>query len=361
MENKKQSSYFRKNVDKMTGYIPGEQPQDGLYIKLNTNENPYAPSPKVLSALRDEINDSLRLYPDPVSTGAREKIAEVFGTKPERVMVGNGSDDLLTIITRSFISKDDKVVYPYPTYLLYKILSKIQNAEECIIDFREDYSLSDNILVKDASVTFMCNPNSPSGTMIPVEKISEIAGKIDGIIVVDEAYADFANDNCLRLVDKHLNLIVLRTLSKSYSLAGMRLGFAIAQEALINGMMKVKDSYNVDRLSMTSAVAALDDQETFRQNVSRIIKTRERLIDSLKELGFFVYPSQTNFVMIKCSDSCEAKDIYRELKERKILVRYIEEPKLNDCLRITVGTDKEIDTLLEKLAEIKLVLLNQNS
>ena len=345
----------------MTGYIPGEQPQDGLYIKLNTNENPYAPSPKVLSALKGEINDRLRLYPDPVSTGAREKVAEVFRTKPEMVMVGNGSDDLLTIITRSFVSKDDKVVYPYPTYLLYKTLSEIQNAKECIIDFREDYSLSEDILVKGAAVTFMCNPNSPSGTMIPVEKISEIAGKIDGIIVVDEAYVDFADDNCLRLVDKHPNLIVLRTLSKSYSLAGMRLGFAIAQEVLINGMMKVKDSYNVDRLSMASAVAALDDQETFRQNVSRIIKTREHLVDSLKELGFFVYPSQANFVMIKCKDSCEAKEIYRELKERKILVRYIDQPRLDDCLRITVGTDEEIDTLLKELAEIQLVLLNQNS
>ncbi len=337
----------------MTGYVPGEQPQDGLYIKLNTNENPYAPSPKVLSALKDEINESLRLYPDPVSTGAREKVAEVFGTKPERVMVGNGSDDLLTIITRSFVSKDDKVVYPYPTYLLYKILSEIQNAKECIIDFREDYSLSDEILVEGAVVTFMCNPNSPSGTMIPVERISEIAGKIDGIIVVDEAYADFAEDNCMRLVDKHPNLIVLRTLSKSYSLAGMRLGFAVAQEELIKGMMKVKDSYNVDRLSMVSAVAALEDQETFRQNVSRIIKTRKYMTGSLKKLGFFVYPSQANFVMIKCEGSYEAKEIYRKLRERKILVRYIDEPKIDDCLRITVGTDKEIDTLLEKLAEIK--------
>jgi len=165
----------------------------------------------------------------------------------------------------------------------------------------------------------------------------------------------------MRLVDKNPNLIVLRTLSKSYSLAGMRLGFAVAQEELINGMMKVKDSYNVDRLSMASAVAALGDQETFRQNVSRIIKTREHLIDSLKELGFFVYPSQSNFVMIKCEGSYEAKEIYRELKERKILVRYIDQPKLDDCLRITVGTEGEIDTLLKKLAEIQLVLLNQNS
>jgi histidinol-phosphate aminotransferase len=253
------------------------------------------------------------------------------------------------------------VVYPYPTYLLYKTLSEIQNAQKCIIDFSEDYTIPEEILVKDAAVTFICNPNSPSGTTIPVEEVSEIAGKIDGIIVVDEAYVDSAEDNCLRLVDKHPNLIILRTLSKSYSLAGMRLGFAVAQEVIINGMMKVKDSYNVNRLSMASANAALDDQETFRENVSRIKKTRLHLIESLKKLGFFVYPSQANFVMIKCASTFEAKDIYRELKERKILVRYIEQPSLYDCLRITVGTDKEIDTLLEKLEEIQLVLLNQNS
>lgn len=356
----KQTSYFRNNIEKMCGYVPGEQPQDGVYIKLNTNENPYPPSPKVLAALKNEINERLRLYPDPISTSAREKVAEIFKTKPDRVMIGNGSDDLLTIIIRSFVGEDSKVVYPYPTYLLYKTLSEIQNAQECIIDFREDYTISEEILVKDASVTFICNPNSPSGTAIPVAEISDIAGKIDGILIVDEAYVDFAEDNCMRLVDKHPNLIVLRTLSKSYSLAGMRLGFAVAQEDIINGMMKVKDSYNVDRLSMASAVAALNDQETFRENVSRIKQTRSRLTESLKKLGFFVYPSQANFVMIRCENACEAKDIYLELKERKILVRYNDQPRLDDCLRITVGTDREIDILLEKLAEVQTVLLNQN-
>ena len=350
-----QSTYFRKNIDKMSGYVPGEQPQDGVYIKLNTNENPYPPSPKVIAALKEEINEKLRLYPDPNATSARKKVAEVFDTRPERVMIGNGSDELLTIIVRSFAGKGDKVVYPYPSYLLYKTLSEIQDAEECIIDFLEDYTLPGEIVVEGAAVTFMCNPNSPSGTMIPVEEVSGIAGKIDGILVVDEAYVDFADDNCMRLVDKHPNLIVLRTLSKSYSLAGMRLGFAVAQEGLINGMVKVKDSYNVDRLSMASAVAALGDQETFRENVARIRRTRERLIDALKNLGFFVYPSQANFVMIKCQNARNAREIYQEMKKRKILIRYIEQPRLDDCLRITVGTDKEINTLLDNLAEIKIL------
>ncbi len=337
----------------MSGYVPGEQPQDGQYIKLNTNENPYPPSQKVIIALKDEVNEKLRLYPDPGAMSAREKVAEIFGTRPEMVMIGNGSDELLTIIVRSFVGEGDKVVYPYPSYLLYKTLSEIQDAEECVIDFLEDYTLPEEIVVEDAAVTFICNPNSPSGTMVPVEEVSNIAGRIDGVLVVDEAYVDFADDNCMRLVDKHQNLIVLRTLSKSYSLAGMRLGFAVAHEGLINGMMKVKDSYNVDRLSMASAVAALGDQKTFRENVTRIKETRERLIDSLIKLGFFVYPSQANFAMIKCRDANKAREIYQELKKRKILIRYIEQPRLEDCLRITVGTDEEIDALLDNLAEIK--------
>ena len=353
MKTKKQLNYFRKNIEKMSGYVPGEQPQDGVYIKLNTNENPYPPSPKVIAALKETVNDKLRLYPDPNATSAKEKAAEIFSTKPERVMLGNGSDELLTIIMRCFAGEGDKIVYPYPTYLLYKTLSEIQDANACIVDFPEDYSLPEEILVEGAAITFICNPNSPSGTLIPADKVSNIASKIDGVIVVDEAYVDFADDNCMRLVNEHPNLIVLRTLSKSYSLAGMRLGFAVAREDLINGMMKVKDSYNVDRLSMVSAVAALDDQETFRANVTRIKKTRERLIDSLKDLGFFVYPSQANFVMIRCANAHNAKDIYLELKERKILIRYIDQSRLGDCLRITVGTDEEINTLLEKLEEIK--------
>jgi histidinol-phosphate aminotransferase len=353
METKTRSSYFRKNIEGMAGYVPGEQPQDGVYIKLNTNENPYPPSPRVIAALKDAVNEKLRLYPDPNTTSVKEKVAEVFNTNPERVMIGNGSDELLTIIVRCFVGEGGKIVYPYPTYLLYKTLSEIQDARACIVDFLEDYSLPEEILVEGAAVTFICNPNSPSGTLIPVDKVSNIAGKIDGVIVVDEAYVDFSDDNCLRLVDKHPNLIVLRTLSKSYSLAGMRLGFAVAQEDLIRGMSKVKDSYNVGRLSMASAVAALDDQETFRGNVIRIKKTREHLINSLKKLGFFVYPSQANFVMIKCRNVNNAKEIYQELKKRKILVRYIDQPRLDDCLRITVGTDEEINKLLEKLAEIK--------
>jgi len=356
MTMRTKSSYFRKNIDRMDGYVPGEQPQDGVYIKLNTNENPYPPSPKVLTALKEAVNEKLRLYPDPNATTVKEKVSEILGIRSERVMVGNGSDELLTIIIRCFVGEGDKVVYPYPTYLLYKILSDIQDGQVCTVNFLEDYSLPEEIVNKEASIIFICNPNSPSGTMVSVEEISKIAGKTESVIVVDEAYVDFASDNCLRLLDVHPNLIILRTLSKSYSLAGMRLGFAIAQEDLIRGMIKVKDSYNVDRLSIAAAIAALGDQETFRENVVKIQKTRKRLMDSLENLGFHVYPSQTNFVMIRCSSNLLAKEIYERLKKEKILIRYIEEPRLADCLRVTVGTDREIDILLDKMKKIKSVI-----
>ncbi len=345
-------SYFRDNIERMAGYQPGEQPKDGIYTKLNTNENPYPPSPKVIAAIKDAANNSLRLYPDPLATSVREKVANVFGTKPENVLVGNGSDDLLTIIIRSFVGKGDKVVYPYPTYMLYKSLAELQDATACPIDFPDDYSLPHSIAVRGAKVTFIANPNSPSGTIIPTEEISKLAKKMDGVLVLDEAYADFADSNCLTLVDKHPNILILRTLSKSYSLAGLRLGFCIANETIIQGMIKAKDSYNVDRLSMAAAVAALDDQETMKKNAAMIKETRAFLSESLSEMGFFVYPSQSNFVFFRCPSVFAARQIMQKLKLRKILVRYFDIPKADDCLRVTVGTKEEIGCFLDNLWDI---------
>ncbi|HHT9130680.1 MAG TPA: histidinol-phosphate transaminase, partial [Candidatus Brocadiaceae bacterium] len=329
----------------------GEQPKDGIYIKLNTNENPYPPSPKVSNTIKEAVNNSLRLYPDPLATAARMKIAEILGTKPERVMAGNGSDDLLSIIIRSFAGPGDKVVFPYPSYMLYKTLAELQDGIACPIDFTEDYSLPDEFIVRGAKVTFIANPNSPSGTMISPDEISKIASLIDGVLVVDEAYADFADDNCLRLVEQHNNILILRTLSKSYSLAGIRLGFCIAQETLIQGMMKVKDSYNVDRLSIAAVVAALDDQKSMKAHVEKIKETRNYLTKSLQDIGFFVYPSQTNFVLAWCMSGVSARHLYQTLKSKKILVRYFNLRRLDDCLRITIGTREEIDTLLKNLKE----------
>ncbi len=345
-------SYFRKNIDNMEGYVPGEQPKGGNVVKLNTNENPYPPSPAVIEALQKEINGDLRLYPDPIAGSAKNEIGKLFNISPNSVIVGNGSDDVLTMIIRSFVGPGDKVVIPYPTYSLYETLAELQDGEICNIDFNDDFSLSDNIVVKDARVTFLSNPNSPSGTMIPPEKVLDIAKKIEGVLVVDEAYADFAETNCVGLIDKCPNVIVLRTLSKSYSLAGLRLGIGMAQEELINGMTKVKDSYNVDRLGIVGLVAALKDQDHMQDNAEKIKKTRVFLSESLTNWGFHVHPSQSNFIFAKCPGNVNANELFSELKNRQILVRYFNKPKTDDCLRITIGTDDEIKTLLTNIADI---------
>ncbi|MGQ3685730.1 MAG: histidinol-phosphate transaminase [Candidatus Loosdrechtia sp.] len=345
-------SYFRNTIEKISGYIPGEQPKDGVFIKLNTNENPYPPSPKVLQALRETINESLRLYPDPAATAARLKIAEILGIKPERVMAGNGSDDLLSIIIRSFVNPGDKVVFPYPSYMLYETLAELQDASAYTIDFTGNYSLPEGFVVKDAKVTFIANPNSPSGTMISPDEISGIASRIDGVLVIDEAYADFSEENCLSLVEHHDNIIILRTLSKSYSLAGIRFGFCIAQEPIIQGLMKVKDSYNVDRLSIAAAVAALEDQDNMKMNVRKITETRQSLTTALQDMGFSVYPSKTNFILAECMEGISAYELYQALKSRKVLVRYFNLRRLDNCLRITIGTKEEIDILLKHLREL---------
>src|SRR3989338_352109 len=327
---------FRKNIQKMKGYVPGEQPQEPGFIKLNTNENPYPPSPRVIATLKESASNLLRLYPDPLVTKLREKTAEVLGTRPGRVLVGNGSDELLGIIARAFAGPGDKIVFPSPTYLLYKTLAEIQDARVVEIDFPEDFSLPKDVVVKGARITFLCNPNSPSGTMVWPE----------------EAYVEFADTNCLPLIEEHPNVLILRTVSKSYSLAGLRLGLCIGQEGLIQGLLKVKDSYNVDRLSMAAGVAALDDQEHLKRNVEKIRQTRSYLAESLREMGFFVYPSQSNFVLFRTPSPQAAREIYQQLKAQKILIRYVEYKRFEDCLRVSVGTKEEIDAFLDCLAEI---------
>lgn len=343
---------FRKSIQKMKGYVPGEQPQEPGFIKLNTNENPYPPSPRVIAALKESASNLLRLYPDPLAAKLREKAAEVLGTRPERVLVGNGSDELLSILARAFVDPGDKIVFPSPSYLLYRTLAEVQDAQAVEVDFPEDFSLPGDIAVKDARITFLCNPNSPSGTMVWPEEVSRLAREIDGVLVIDEAYVEFADTNCIALVEKHPNVVILRTVSKSYSLAGLRLGFCIAQEGLIHGLLKVKDSYNVDRLSIAAGIAALDDQEHLRKNVEKIRETRGYLTESLREMGFFVYPSQSNFVFFRTPGAQVAREIYQQLKAHKILIRYVEYRRFEDCLRVSVGTKEEIDTFLDRLAEV---------
>ncbi|MFC1671558.1 histidinol-phosphate transaminase [Planctomycetota bacterium] len=343
-------SYFRKNIDEMTGYTPGEQLGKG-YIKLNTNENPYPPSPGVIEAIRAEANDSLKLYPAPFADALREKAADSFNLSPENVMVGNGSDDLLTIAVRAFVGEGETIAYPWPSYILYPTLCRIQDAARLEVPFPSDYSLPEGLFGTDARLTFVNNPNSPTGTFVPVADVEQFASQTSGVVLVDEAYVDFAEEDCLSLVSKHENVLVLRTFSKSFSLAGVRIGLAFSTPEIIQGMMKVKDSYNADRLSIAAGAAALDDMEHMTTNAAKIVTDRVKLTAELQARGFEVLPSQANFVMAR-PPAPPARELYEQLKERKILVRYFDEPSVSDYVRITVGTPEQIAALLGAIDEI---------
>ena len=346
-----QRSFFRTNIAAMEGYIPGEQPQTGAYIKLNTNENPYPPSPAILDQLRQSCTDDLRLYPDPGAGSLRSKLSNVFGPSPEHFIVGNGSDELLTIIIRSFAGEEDKIAYAYPTYGYYQPLIDVQGAQAVVVDYPDDFSLPPQLSETGARITFIVNPNAPSGTLVSSSEIAQVAENVRGILVVDEAYVDFSDGGSIQLIRDFDNVIVVRTMSKSFSLAGMRIGFACASPELVTGMWKVKEHYNLNRLSLVAAEAALEDIASMRTHAEQICQTRTRLTKDLRTLGFFVWDSAANFVLAR-SPHTPAEHLYNMLRERKILVRYFNQPRLDDCLRISIGTDAEIDAFTRTLREI---------
>jgi histidinol-phosphate aminotransferase len=335
----------------MQGYVPGEQPQDTRYLKLNSNENPYPPSPHVVAVLQHAISEDLRLYPDPVANRLRDIAATVYGLSRGQILVGNGSDDLLTILTRTCVGPGDRVAYPVPTYSLYDVLVAMQDGEAVRVPFPDDFSLPPQLVEVDAKLTFLCHPNAPSGILTPLAQVEELARRVRGILVIDEAYVDFADENALPLLHRYPHVVILRTFSKSFSLAGMRIGLAFAHPDFINELMKVKDSYNVNRLSIVAAIAALEDYAWMQRNVEKIRATRARLTAALHELDYFVYNSQANFVLAR-KKAVNQEPMYRGLKEQGILVRYFSSPGLIDCLRITVGTDEQIDRLLDAMTQL---------
>jgi histidinol-phosphate aminotransferase len=345
------TDFLRANVRAMAGYTPGEQPRDDVFVKLNTNENPYPPSPRVFDALRAALTgDRLRKYPDPVGTAFRQTAAHVLGIDPDGILIGNGSDDVLTILTRACVPDGGLVVSPAPSYLLYRTLAELQNARFQTVPFRDDWTLPEPWPQPAAHLTFVANPNSPSGTAVSPDALYALAEQVRGALVIDEAYVDFADQHALALT-RRKNVVVTRTLSKSYALAGVRFGFAVADPALVRELVKVKDSYNCDVLSLTAAAAALEDQEYLRATRARILATRQRLEARLAALGFTVTPSQSNFVWCRRADR-PVKPIYEELKRRRILVRYMNYAGYGDGLRVTVGTDEEIDRLGAELQAI---------
>ena len=342
------SQHLRPNIRAMAGYTPGEQPQGDGIVKLNTNENPYPPSPHALNAMAELLrSDRLRKYPDPLGTAFRQTASKLFGVDPDGILIGNGSDDILTILTRAFVPEGGLIVSPTPSYLLYSTLADIQGAKFAGVPFTKDWQLLTPWPMRDAHLTLVANPNSPTGTRVSNPALEALANELRGPLVIDEAYADFADTNAISLA-RLPNVVVTRTLSKSYSLAGLRFGFAIASPSLIREFIKVKDSYNCDALSLAGAQAALEDQDYLQQTRTKIVATRARMSAELGKLGFNVLPSQANFVWATRSNR-PVKPIFEELKARKILVRYMNYSGHGDGLRISVGSDAEIDRLLDEL------------
>lgn len=343
--------FLRPNIRQLKPYQPGEQPQAGKYIKLNTNENPYPPSPKVIAAIQQAAADGLERYPDALGTAFRLRAAEVLGVEPDGILCGNGSDDILTILTRAFVGAGERLRLPYPSYILYRTLAELQEADFEEVRFQPDFSLGADFFAPADSLklAFLPNPNSPSGTVLPPEDILRIAEQLPCPLLVDEAYADFADSNCLELVRSNPKIMVSRTLSKSYGLAGLRFGYLVAQPEIVQVLRGVKDSYNCDRLSLAGATAAIDDQDWLKENVAKVKATRGRMTAALRELGFEVAESQANFVWCTHAER-PLKPLYEQLKRDRVLVRYMTYDGWGDGLRISVGTEDQIDACLSLLA-----------
>jgi histidinol-phosphate aminotransferase len=343
--------FIRSTVRALEGYVPGEQPAPGArVVKLNTNENPYPPSPRVLEAIRAIPAGALQRYPQPMADAFRETAARILGVPPEAILAGNGSDDILTIATRTFLAPGDALACAEPTYSLYPVLARLQDARIVGVPWGPGWSLPiDALIATGARAIYLANPNAPSGTAVPVAAVEALARAFDGALLVDEAYADFADGHCLDLARRLPNVIVSRTMSKAYSLAGVRFGFAVAHPSVIAEMAKVKDSYNCDAIAIAAATAALADQAYAKETWVKVRAERIRLTRALEAMGWTVLPSQTNFVLATVPGG-RAKHVHMALKARGVLVRHFDAPGLADKVRITVGTPEDTDALLAALA-----------
>jgi histidinol-phosphate aminotransferase len=345
--------YGRKILEAVTGYVPGEQPVDLNVIKLNTNENPYSPSPRVVEAMRALGTEALRRYPDPSASAFRQECAKRYGLPgTDWIIAGNGMDELLSLVIRTFVDPDEKVLAPYPTYSLYDVLCKLHGCEMISVDLDGHFQLPERFYETPAKLCLLARPNAPSGVSVPRVDVERLCQGFPGIVVIDEAYVDFGDDHCMDFPARFENAVVMRTFSKSFSLAGMRIGIAVARPEIINEFMKVKDSYNMSAFSEAAALAAVKDYGYMRDNVERVRATRGRLHTALAAMGFDIPESQSNFLLARWDGTPTAREIFETLRDRGIYVRYFASRGLENALRITVGTDEQCGALVHALAEI---------
>jgi histidinol-phosphate aminotransferase len=343
---------LRKNIAEMAGYVPGYQPEDiASYIKLNTNENAYPPSPRVFEAIANEAGEALRRYPDASSRLAREEAAKLSGFDPSWIIMANGSDEVLNNLIRAFAGEGDEIAYVHPSYSYYGTLAEVQGAKVRTFGLSEAFEPAGIPEGYDCKLFFLTNPNAPLGFTYTQSYIAELAGRISGVLVLDETYADFGVENSLELVRSLDNVVVTRSLSKSYALAGMRLGLAIGRPEVIAALNKIRDHYNLDRLAQAAAVAALSDQRYFLDCIAKIKATRDWFTAELGKIGYDVIPSSGNYVFATPPDRDGAR-IYQGLYDRKILVRHFSDPVLCHGLRITIGTQQEMERTVQALREI---------
>lgn len=353
------SKYWNDKVKEIEPYVPGEQPKDKKYIKLNTNENPYPPSRKVIEAIKNAVNDDLKLYPDPTCSDLINEIAKYYNLNEDEVFIGNGSDEVLAFSFMTFFSKDKKVLFPDISYSFYPVYAELLNLDYKLVKLDEEFNIPLDELKKQNSGVIIPNPNAPTGKYIDVEELKKLVEyNKDNVVIIDEAYIDFGGESMVKYIKTYDNLLVIQTLSKSRSLAGLRVGFALGHKDLIEGLNRIKNSinsYTIDRAALAGAKAAIQDNEYFEEITKKIINTREKVCMELEKLNFKVLESKANFVFASHSE-VSGKYLYETLKDSGILVRHFNKNRIDNFLRITIGIDEEMEKLIEKL---KLILDNK--
>lgn len=348
-------SFFSQKANNILPYIPGEQPKDNEYIKLNTNENPYSPSMRAIEKIKSINFSRLRLYPDPDCTELRNTYSKILGVKSENIFVGNGSDEVLATAFQTFFMEKENVLMPDISYSFYPVYSDLYNVNVKKIPIKEDFTIDIKDYMIENNGIIIANPNAPTSLSIPRQNLELLLeNNNNSVVLIDEAYVDFGRETVVKLIEKYKNLLVVRTLSKSYSLAGLRVGFAIGDKELIDGMNKIKNSFNsypIDMIAQIIAEEAIKDIDYFEQNINKVIKTRHWVTEKLKLLGFDVLESKTNFLFI-IHHQKSAKEIFDKLKSNKILVRYFNKEKINNGLRVTIGTDEEMKIFVECVKKI---------